>query len=81
MVTPPEYPDAESVITTDKPPDPVPDLGEGEPPPEMVESFGMEPVPAEGPSDEHAEGREVVDLEQAVAESEAAAQANPEGTP
>jgi hypothetical protein len=52
-------------------PEPVEDLGQGEPPPEMVEAFGMEAIPDDGESDE-ADG-EIVDADEAEAESEAAA--------
>ncbi|HEV2071111.1 MAG TPA: hypothetical protein VGR26_15075 [Acidimicrobiales bacterium] len=73
-----DYPDAESVVTTDEPAPPVRDLGEGDPPPEMVEHFAMEAVPAEGPSDEDADDRELVDPDEAEAESERlAAEAGP----
>lgn len=75
--TPADQADASSVIDTTTPAPAVDDLGEGDPPPEMVEAFGMEAVPAEGPSDE-ADG-ELVDADEAEAESERlAAAAAPE---
>jgi hypothetical protein len=49
--------------TTPDPIDAPTGLGEGDPPSEMVEQFGMEAVPAEGPGDE-AEG-ELVPLDEA----------------
>ncbi len=53
-------------------PEPVTDLGQGEPPPEMVEQFGMETIPADGDGDE-VDG-EAVDLDSAIEESERIAQ-------
>jgi hypothetical protein len=44
------------------------ELGQGEPPAEMKENFGMETIPDEGLGDE-ADG-ELVTLDQAVAESD-----------
>ena len=61
----------------DAPPPPVPDLGEGDPPAAMAEHYGMRAVPGEGPSDE--EGGELIDPDDAVAVSEAAANAGPGG--
>ncbi len=60
----------DEMVTTDAPPSPVIGLGEGDPPPEMVERYGMEAVPDNGPGDE-ADG-EVLDPEEAMALSEAA---------
>ncbi len=65
----------DEMVTTDAPPAPVIGLGEGDPPPEMVERYGMEAVPDNGPSDE-ADG-ELVDLDEAEAESAAAAERSP----
>ncbi len=46
-------------------------LGEGDPPPEMIEQFGMERVPDKGESDE--DDGEVMDISDAEADSEKAA--------
>ena len=68
---------AEFSTIIDAPPPPVPDLGEGDPPTAMAEHYGMTAVPAEGPSDE--EGGELIDPDEAVADSEAAAGAGGSG--
>lgn len=53
-------------------PEPITDLGQGDPPPEMVEQFGMETIPADGDGDE-VDG-EAIDLDSAIEESERIAQ-------
>ncbi len=55
-------------VTTDAPPPAPIGLGEGDPPPEMVEQHGMEAAPDDGEGDE-ADG-ELVTLDEAEAESQ-----------
>lgn len=57
-------------------PEPVDNLGQGDPPTQMAERFGMESAPTEGASDE-TEG-EVLNPDEAEADSERAMRASGE---